>query len=178
MTIKKLPLLVLSFAFFFFALSLIFSPDGIVSSYTLKKRYEEVRKDEEAFRIRIENLEREKARTGDGDWLDDIALSLGYNREGESVYYFDEPDEIATESHTHSMKLESKTTVYGGMAVWKRALIALALTAVEGFILLILSFFKARRELRELGYSEMANAPLERDSHERREYNNYDDYGI
>ena len=93
MTIKKLLLICLSFLLFSVTLTGIFSENGYLVNRSLKARYEALKQREELYEVRLKALERQRDSLSEDSALDDLALRLGYNREGEKVFYFETPDE-------------------------------------------------------------------------------------
>ncbi len=93
MTIKKLLILMLlSYFFCFFLLLTVFSADGFMAISSMKQYYQELQKQQELYEIKLESLKKHKERSCDIEALSDVAFSLGYKKEGEKVFYFDEPD--------------------------------------------------------------------------------------
>lgn len=98
MTIKKvifrMILMLFSYFILFSILVSVFGPDGYLRVRSLEKQYAALEKEKELYKVRIASLEERWNSSSNQSAMDDIALSLGYNREGEKVFYFDEPDEV------------------------------------------------------------------------------------
>ncbi len=162
MTIKKLLLLMLlSYFFCFFLLLTVFSADGFLAVASMKRYYQELQKQQELYEIKLEALQMQKERSSDAEALSDVAFSLGYNKEGEKVFYFDEPDvleEPVIENENSGMK-ESFTGIKSAyLALY--ALIAPALVLIYFFVRRAVAGPETRRE----NYSSQGGG--------------FDDYGI
>ncbi|MGN0906622.1 MAG: septum formation initiator family protein [Bullifex sp.] len=134
MTIKKLLLICLSFLIFSVVLTAVFSQNGYLVNRSLRARYNALKQREELYEVRLRALERQMESLDETGALDDLALSLGYNREGEKVFYFDSPDEETTENRYAEDPLPE---VYGGVKTYVLLLIAAGLTVPIAVFLLV-----------------------------------------
>lgn len=126
--------LLLSYLIALLLLLFILGEDGLLVTNSLKQRYLQLERAEEEYEMRLSALEKRLSASYDISAFDDMALSLGYNRDGERVYYFDEPD-VFTESVQSPVSL-SPAEIYKGVDTAVLALIALCVPAVLLVILL------------------------------------------
>lgn len=152
MTIKKVSfqaiLILISYFIMLSLLMTIFGSDGILVSRSLKQYYTYLEQEEEIYKLRIASLEERRRSAADQSSMDDIALSLGYNRQGEKVYYFDDADEIDDSTviaYTDDRPALYKPVSSSALALW--ALIAPALVLIAMVIRRIISG-------RSTGYTE------------------------
>ena len=115
MTIKKLLLICLSFLLFSVTLTGIFSENGYLVNRSLKARYEALKQREELYEVRLKALERQRDSLSEDSALDDLALRLGYNREGEKVFYFETPDET---ENVRTYADDPLPETYKGISTW------------------------------------------------------------
>ena len=134
MTIKKLLLICLSFLIFSVVLTAVFSQNGYLVNRSLRARYNALKQREELYEVRLRALELQRDSLDETGALDDLALSLGYNREGEKVFYFDSPDE---ETVVNGYADEPLPEVYGGVKTYILLLIAAGLTLPIAIFLLV-----------------------------------------
>ncbi len=173
MTIKKLVVPVLSFFASLLILSIIWGENGYFVTRSLARRYEELKRREELYSVELESLGRQLERSRENDYLDDIALSLGYNREGEKVYYFENEDEINVQSAPEESIYHYE--LYRGEPLLKLALISVFISFVTTSVYTALHLlFSARRE-KELIFTESAG-PKRKKAEVRK--NSYDDIGF
>ena len=88
MTIKKPLLICICFLVSFVLLTTIFSDNGYLVNRSLVKRYEALKQKEELLEVQVASLSKQYESLDENSAMDDLALSLGYNREGEKVFYF------------------------------------------------------------------------------------------
>ena len=165
MTIKKVAFrLILMVVFYFISFSLLtflFSSDGLLVSVSLEKRYKELEKEEEEYKLQIASLEKKIASASDEKSMDDIALSLGYNREGEKVFYFDSEDNLSNDEE--KIAVSEKTKIYKGLTTKVIVLYSLIPPVLLLLIGFILSIFKRKSR------DESVSVHIDRGG-------NYDDY--
>lgn len=137
MTTKKPLLLSCLFVSLFLVLLSVFGPSGAIVNASVKARLDAVRSREAALEARVEALRATRDEASSRESLDDIAFSLGYNVEGDVVYYFDEPDALdpVTSSHPAAADLPE---IKEGEEEWKLALVSLAVTVVVGVVWAVL----------------------------------------
>ena len=133
MTIKKLLLICLSFLLFSVTLTGIFSENGYLVNRSLKARYEALKQREELYEVRLKALERQRDSLSEGSALDDLALRLGYNREGEKVFYFETPDET---ENVRTYADDPLPETYKGICTWILLLVSAGLTIPVAVIVL------------------------------------------
>ena len=165
MTIKKVAFrLILMVVFYFISFSLLtflFSSDGLLVSASLEKRYKELEKEEEEYKLQIASLEKKIASASDEKSMDDIALSLGYNREGEKVFYFDSEDNLSNDEE--KIAVSEKTKIYKGLTTKVIVLYSLIPPVLVLVIVFIVSLFKRKSR------DKFENVHIDRGG-------NYDDY--
>jgi len=150
MTIKKLlSLMFLSYFFCLIILSVIFSENGILYNNSLKAHYAELKRQEELYEIRLEALKKQKERRYEEDYLKDIALSLGYNEEGEKVFYFDEEDVL---EEVGSDENNSPKERFEGVESWILALYSLIIPAMLLLYYILRKIFSSSADKEELPY--------------------------
>ena len=91
--------------------------------------------------------------------LDDLALSLGYNREGDVVYYFQEPDVVETATVPVQDEVPE---LYEGVATWILLVASLAITCLVMLLWTLLSMRLAGPEERQRKAKEKARRDYER----------------
>lgn len=133
MTIKKLLLICLSFLLFSVTLTGIFSENGYLVNRSLKARYEALKQREELYEVRLKALERQRDSLSEDSALDDLALRLGYNREGEKVFYFETPDET---ENVRTYADDPLPETYKGICTWILLLVSAGLTIPVAVIVL------------------------------------------
>ena len=134
MTIKKLLLICLSFLLFSVTLTGIFSENGYLVNRSLKARYEALKQREELYEVRLKPLERQRDSLSEDSALDDLALRLGYNREGEKVFYFETPDET---ENVRTYADDPLPETYKGICTWILLLVSAGLTIPVAVIVLL-----------------------------------------
>lgn len=134
MTIKKLLLICLSFLLFSVTLTGIFSENGYLVNRSLKARYEAQKQREELYEVRLKALERQRDSLSEDSALDDLALRLGYNREGEKVFYFETPDET---ENVRTYADDPLPETYKGICTWILLLVSAGLTIPVAVIVLL-----------------------------------------
>ena len=133
MTIKKLLLICLSFLLFSVTLTGIFSENGYLVNRSLKARYEALKQREELYEVRLKALERQRDSLSEDSALDDLALRLGYNREGEKVFYFETPDET---ENVRTYADDPLPETYKGICTWILLIVSAGLTIPVAVLLL------------------------------------------
>ena len=134
MTIKKLLLICLSFLLFSVTLTGIFSENGYLVNRSLKARYEALKQREELYEVRLKALERQRDSLSEDSALDDLALRLGYNREGEKVFYFETPYET---ENVRTYADDPLPETYKGICTWILLLVSPGLTIPVAVIVLL-----------------------------------------
>ena len=134
MTIKKLLLICLSFLLFSVTLTGIFSENGYLVNRSLKARYEALKQREELYEVRLKALERQRDSLSEDSALDNLALRLGYNREGEKVFYFETPDET---ENVRTYADDPLPETYKGICTWILLLVSAGLTIPVAVIVLL-----------------------------------------
>ena len=127
MATKKLFVAIFLFLMVFCLLSAIFSDSGLLANRSLERLLSQLDREREEKLLALEALEERRSQMSSQASLDDLALSLGYNREGDVVYYFQEEDEIP--SAMTSADNEEAVELYEGVPSWALALVSLGVTA-------------------------------------------------
>lgn len=150
--------LLLSYIGVLMLLLFVFGEDGILVTRSLERRYEELEKIEEEYALRLSSLEKQLSASTAEDAYDDLALSLGYNRSGEKVYYFDEADVV--DEGTWIVPTIPPAEVKEGTSAGTLALYALASPILLLVIMLLFdrerddSIFEMREEKGHEDYSD------------------------
>ncbi|MCI7807057.1 MAG: hypothetical protein MR563_07985 [Spirochaetales bacterium] len=100
---------------------------------SLKARYEALKQREELYEVRLKALERQRDSLSEDSALDDLALRLGYNREGEKVFYFETPDET---ENVRTYADDPLPETYKGICTWILLLVSAGLTIPVAVIVL------------------------------------------
>ena len=143
MTIKKLLLMLLCFLIPCVFLITIFGENGYLVNRSLEKRYEALKQKEELYLVKVASLTQQYEQLDENSAMDDLALSLGYNREGEKVFYFQEPDVEYSENTVYKDDLPQ---IYHGMSLSLIFLISLAICFVCSILILVLFRHKSNDE--------------------------------
>ncbi|MDY5055957.1 MAG: hypothetical protein SPE84_01205 [Bullifex sp.] len=101
---------------------------------SLKARYEALKQREELYEVRLKALERQRDSLSEDSALDDLALRLGYNREGEKVFYFETPDET---ENVRTYADDPLPETYKGISTWILLLVSAGLTIPVAVIVLL-----------------------------------------
>lgn len=114
---RKYTLLFLFTTVFLFTISSgIFGKQGYLRNSGLKKQLEQQLHEEELLRLQVHSLERRKESVNSVDELRDAALRLGYNQDGNQVFYFSE-DQTSGPSENVTPRSNGETIqVYEGMS--------------------------------------------------------------
>ena len=143
MTIKKLLLMLLCFLIPCVFLITIFGENGYLVNRSLEKRYEALKQKEELYLVKVASLTQQYEQLDENSAMDDLALSLGYNREGEKVFYFQEHDVEYSENTVYKDDLPQ---IYHGMSLSLIFLISLAICFVCSILILVLFRHKSNDE--------------------------------
>lgn len=143
MTIKKLLLMLLCFLIPCVFLITIFGENGYLVNRSLEKRFEALKQKEELYLVKVASLTQQYEQLDENSAMDDLALSLGYNREGEKVFYFQEPDVEYSENTVYKDDLPQ---IYHGMSLSLIFLISLAICFVCSILILVLFRHKSNDE--------------------------------
>lgn len=109
---KYLVLMLLSYVICFSLLISLFGPEGYLALRGLKSEYEAIQRKSEQNEVLIASLEARKADAESESSMNSVAISLGYNREGDKVFYFEEPD-ILDEKISETETKEDKSSFKG-----------------------------------------------------------------
>lgn len=159
MATKKPLVAVFLFLASFSLLFAIFSDSGILANSSLEKVLASLEREEEEKLLAIGSLQERRAAMSSRESLDDLALSLGYNREGDVVYYFQEPDVV--ETSTVPVK-DEVPELYEGVATWILLVASLVLTGLVMLLWTLLSMRLAGPEERQRKAKEKARRDYER----------------
>lgn len=159
MATKKPLVAVFLFLTSFSLLFAIFSDSGILANSSLEKVLASLEREEEEKLLAIDSLQERRAAMSSRESLDDLALSLGYNREGDVVYYFQEPDVV--EPATVPVK-DEVPELYEGVATWILLVASLAITCLVMLLWTLLSMRLAGPEERQRKAKEKARRDYER----------------
>lgn len=127
MAIKKPFVGIFLFLTLFTLLSSVFGRTGYLVNRSLEERLAALERLEEEKRLEVDSLRSRIMLLDEGAALDDLALSLGYNRSGDVVYYFQEAD-VPEPSGTESDDAVVLEEPYAGVDGWILALISLAVS--------------------------------------------------
>lgn len=127
MAIKKPFVGIFLFLTLFALLSSVYGRTGYLVNRSLEDRLAALERLEEEKRLEVDALRSRIMLLDEGAALDDLALSLGYNRSGDVVYYFQEAD-VPEPSRTESDDAVVLEEPYAGVDGWILALISLAVS--------------------------------------------------
>lgn len=116
MTRKYTLLFVFTSIFLFTVSSGIFGEQGYLRNSGLKKQLEQQLHEEELLRLQVLSLERRKESVNSVDELRDVALRLGYNQDGNQVFYFSEDQSDASATNELPLANSSPIQVYQGIS--------------------------------------------------------------
>lgn len=143
MTIKKLLLISLCFLIPFVILITIFGENGYLVNQSLEKRYEALRQKEELYSVKVASLSKQYELLDENSAMDDLALSLGYNREGEKVFYFQEPD---IEYSSKQTTVDELPSIYHGMSFSLVFIISISICFICTLLIIFISHRKKKDE--------------------------------
>ncbi|AEV28310.1 septum formation initiator [Sphaerochaeta pleomorpha str. Grapes] len=135
MTRKIAIIFTLSLGISFFILLGILGKQGFFRNLSLKQELEAIRYKNEVINLQVESLKRQESELQSGEGLKDAAFKLGYQSEGEQVYYFSDEGAGQTEGKASPYRSEQKQRTFLGFSVFWIFIIALA------FSLLFTVFF-------------------------------------
>ncbi len=114
---RKYTLLFLFTTVFLFTISSgIFGKQGYLRNSGLKKQLEQQLHEEELLRLQVHSLERRKESVNSVDELRDAALRLGYNQDGNQVFYFSEDQTNVSAENVAPSDHGEKIQVYEGVS--------------------------------------------------------------
>ncbi len=147
MAIKKPFVGIFLFLTLFILLSSVFGRTGYLVNRSLEDRLAALERLEEEKRLEVDALRSRIMLLDEGAALDDLALSLGYNRSGDVVYYFQEADvpEPAGTEPDDAVVLEEP---YAGVDGWVLALISLAVSLAVILLWTVVCGLSSRRHVK------------------------------
>lgn len=114
---RKYTLLFLFTTVFLFTISSgIFGKQGYLRNSGLKKQLEQQLHEEELLRLQVHSLERRKESVNSVDELRDAALRLGYNQDGNQVFYFSEDQTSGPSENVTQRSNGEAIQVYEGLS--------------------------------------------------------------
>lgn len=132
MTTRKVLLSAFASFMLFIVLLSVFGHSGVLVNRSLAAKLDELSRQEQERRLEIEALEERRGQVSSEAYFDDVALSLGYEREGDLVFYFEDPDVLEVTSSVQAPSDEEPVEVWEGVDSWILALVA------AGFWILLL----------------------------------------
>jgi cell division protein FtsB len=143
MTRKIAVLFTLSLVISFFLMLGFLGKQGFLNNMYLKQELEGVRYKKDVLSLQVDSLKSQQSELLSGEGLKDAAFKLGYQSEGEQVYYFS--DEIPSSGNTaKSVSPESpRKKPFTGIPVFWVFLLALAFS----FVLTVSYYFVANRRI-------------------------------
>ncbi|WP_320130854.1 septum formation initiator family protein [uncultured Sphaerochaeta sp.] len=130
MTRKIALLFILSTGISFFLLLGIFGKQGFLCNLSVKQELKDLRYEKEVLSLQVDSLEKQKVELKSGEGLKDAAFKLGYQTQGEQVFYFsDKNDDISTAKTDKLSEKKEKWDFKGLSAIWI-LIIALAFSLV------------------------------------------------
>jgi cell division protein FtsB len=143
MTRKIAVIFTLSLVISFFLLLGTLGKQGFLNNLYLKQELGAVRYKKDVLSLQVESLKRQQSELQSGGGLRDAAFKLGYQSEGEQVYYFSDemPETVKTEKTVSSKSPERKT--FRGFSILSVFLLALAFS----FVLVVSYYFVANRRI-------------------------------
>ena len=136
MTTRKVLLSAFASFMLFIVLLSVFGHSGVLVNRSLAAKLDELSRQEQERRLEIEALEERRGQVSSEAYFDDVALSLGYEREGDLVFYFEDPDVLEVTSSVQAPSDEEPVEVWEGVDSW-----ILALVAAGFWILLLVVMF-------------------------------------
>jgi cell division protein FtsB len=119
MTRKIAIIFTLSLGISFFVLLGILGKQGFLNNLSLKQELEAIRYKNGVINLQVESLERQQKELESGEGLRDAAFKLGYQSEGEQVYYFSDEEASQQESKTDDFSpIPSNRTFSGFSSLW------------------------------------------------------------
>lgn len=88
MTRKNIAITIISFSIIALFLNLLVGPRGVTYLCTIKKEVKSLEREKAELQSKVESLSIEKENLSQGEGVNDAAFKLGYQKEGEQVYYF------------------------------------------------------------------------------------------
>lgn len=166
MTRKYILFFITSFIILFSLGLGILGERGVIRNSLLKKELEAQLYSEHMLRIRVEDLVRTEQGASQGDELKDVAFRLGYNLDGDTVYYFSAPDVLdPLEASSKVVTQEAPKSSFKGLSMHVLFIISLA-----GATLILISL----QVMRKLG--GLRGQPGTRRRHDNIPQDDYDDY--
>jgi cell division protein FtsB len=125
MTRKSLALFVISFFVSLTLLSLFIGERGVFYTRAMKKHVDELEYKKEALQAQVDSLEEQSKRLSEGEGLKDAAFKLGYQSEGEQVFYFADDSPSRAVQPEPEERAPSSDFSYFYLPLWALALLAL-----------------------------------------------------
>lgn len=145
---KKLAIIGISYLSIFCILLGIFGKSGLLVNRSLEKDYQVLLREVEEKKVNLDTLERQSELLSSSEALDDVALRLGYNKNGERVYFFTDDDNVDYLDPSGEEIIEAHDS-YKGLATWIIALISLIAPIVLIIVFFITSIGKPKQDKRE-----------------------------
>ncbi|MFA6775655.1 MAG: septum formation initiator family protein [Sphaerochaetaceae bacterium] len=125
MTRKSLALFVISFFVSLTLLSLFIGEQGFFYTRAMKKHVDELEYKKAALQAQVDSLEEQSKRLSEGEGLKDAAFKLGYQSEGEQVFYFADDSPSRAVQPEAEERAPSSDFSYFYLPLWALALLAL-----------------------------------------------------
>jgi cell division protein FtsB len=130
MTRKKVLIFLFTYAISFFFLLFLVGEHGVTYMVALKREVGHLAYQKEELSSKVDSLRKEEQQLEQGSGVKDAAFKLGYQREGEQVYYFEEKDGEDSKPVVPSAVKPQEKLSYFHLPLWANALSALGMSVL------------------------------------------------
>lgn len=145
MTRKYVLIFIFSTIFLFTLASGIFGEQGYLRNVGLKRQLEQQQHQEELLRLQVHSLERRKAAANSVDELRDAALRLGYNQDGNQVFYFSDDTSTQDDAAIAEQPYMDEISVFPGIPTIVLAGISVGGGAFIVLLILVIHHVRIRK---------------------------------
>ena len=127
MTRKILIIFSITFILSLLIFIFIFGKNGLFHTHELKKEINQLEYTQRILNVKVNSLKEQSSKLSEGEGVKDIAFKLGYQMEGEQVYYFnDNENKSVTATNDEEAAIETKARIES-LPLWSMIVSALSI---------------------------------------------------